>query len=181
MFAAALLTSAHCRWRFHRQMAPNLFNRDALQDSMESISRETEIGAPLNVSASKTTFRKTEPKADCDGLWRNSARWLGRSSARRLGAEQTRGGLGKAGVCRQNAPPSVPHKSEYDPGARFRIRTRKERAKSTVLLKILRAGTLSGAFALVRRWDESAARTDLEQAAALCAAGCGNGDSGAAF
>ena len=49
-------------------MAPNLFNRDALQDSMESISRETEIGAPLNVSASKTTFRKTEPKADCDGL-----------------------------------------------------------------------------------------------------------------
>ena len=172
MFAAALLTSAHCRWRFHRQMAPNLFNRDALQDSMESISRETEIGAPLNVSASKTTFRKTEPKADCDGLGRNNARRLGQSSARRLGQSSAR---------RQNAPPSVSHKSEYDPGARFRIRTRKERAKSTVLLKILRAGTLSGAFALVRRWDESAARTDLEQAAALCAAGCGNGDSGAAF
>ena len=88
MFAAALLTSAHCRWRFHRQMAPNLFNRDALQDSMESISRETEIGAPLNVSASKTTFRKTEPKADCDGLGQSSARQLRRSRHAGVWAEQ---------------------------------------------------------------------------------------------
>ena len=55
---------------------------------MESISRETEIGAPLNVSASKTTFRKTEPKADCDGLGQSSARQLRRSRHAGVWAEQ---------------------------------------------------------------------------------------------